>query len=81
VAIIAKHGKTLLVFVHLIFGNKQKKKKKKMLTGLFSSYPVSGKESSYRIINEYTPSSHNFVHKDMWIDGDKLPELKYINLL
>jgi hypothetical protein len=43
-----------------------------MLTGLFSSYPASCKESSYGIINKYNPSSHNFAHKDMWIDGAKL---------
>lgn len=46
--------------------------KERLFTGLFFNYLASGKESGYGMISEYDPSSHNFVHKDMWIDDTKL---------
>lgn len=44
----------------------------KIFIGLFFKYPASGKENGYGIISEYNFSTHNFIHKDMWIDDHKI---------
>jgi hypothetical protein len=44
----------------------------KIFIGLFFSYPMSGKESGYGLISEYNSSTHDFIHRDMWIDDPKL---------
>lgn len=46
--------------------------KSKIFTGLFFEYSASGKKSGYGMLSEYNPTIENFVHKDMWIDDDKL---------
>ncbi len=51
---------------------KGEEEKEKIFIGLLFNYPFSGKEMGYGIISEYNSSTHNFIHKDMWIDDSKL---------
>lgn len=51
---------------------KAEENKEKIFIRLFFGYSVSGKDSGYGIISEYNSSSNNFIHKDMWIDDNKL---------
>jgi hypothetical protein len=46
--------------------------KSKIFTGLFFEYVASGEKSGYGMLSEYNPTIENFVHKDMWIDDEKL---------
>ena len=46
--------------------------KSKIFTGLFFEYSASGQSSGYGMLSEYNPESKNFMHKDMWIDDQKL---------
>ena len=46
--------------------------KSKVFTGLFFEYSASGKKSGYGMLSEYNSTVENFIHKDMWIDDEKL---------
>jgi len=46
--------------------------KSKIFTGLFFEYLASGKKSGYGMLSEYNSTVENFIHKDMWIDDEKL---------
>jgi hypothetical protein len=46
--------------------------KSKIFTGLFFEYSASGQASGYGMLSEYDSESKNFMHKDMWIDDQKL---------
>jgi len=40
-------------------------------TALYFEYIHGTKKSGYGMISEYSPSTGNFVHRDMWIDDEK----------
>lgn len=46
--------------------------KSKIFTGLFFEYAASGQESGYGMLGEHKPATQNFMHKDMWLDDEKL---------
>ena len=39
-----------------------------LYTALYFEYTHAGKKSGYGMLSEYSSSTKNFVHKDMWID-------------
>jgi len=42
-----------------------------LYTALYFEYIHAGKKSGYGMLSEYSPSTKNFVHRDMWIDDAK----------
>jgi hypothetical protein len=45
--------------------------KASLFTGIYFNYQVNSRQNGYGIISEYSSSSKNFIHKDMWIDNPK----------
>jgi len=39
-----------------------------LYTGLYFEYTHAGKKSGYGMLSEYSSTTKNFIHKDMWID-------------
>jgi len=42
-----------------------------LYTGLYFEYIHAGKKSGYGMLSEYSSTSKNFVHKDMWINDGR----------
>ena len=59
-------------FVETDLWKKAQEGKEKVFTILYFEYEGVNKKSGYGMISEYMPSSKNFVHRDMWIDDEKI---------